>query len=167
MEVILTKSQLLVCGNVGDMRHINALLAKSRNGYGLSEEDDGWGKHVEGACGECAAAMATGRFWPCSVDTFHTECDIAGADVRTRSRPCWDLIVRPKDKDDRPMILVTGRAPKFKVHGWAYAGEAKQDRYWQAYGGRDAAWFFPQAGLRPLETLPPLLVPKILVESVS
>lgn len=45
-------------------------------------------------------------------------------------------------------VLVTGRNGCYVVRGWMSAGEAKQHSEWvKEYGGREKAWFVPQAHL--------------------
>lgn len=137
------------------MRHLKAITASSRDGHGLSCDVDGWGLHIEGACGEAAAAQATGRFWPGSIGTYRNGTDVMGFEVRTRSQPDWDLIIRDDDADDRVFVLVTGRAPLFNVCGWILAKDGKLPQYLRAYGNRAPAYFVPQSALNPMATLPP------------
>jgi hypothetical protein len=154
IHIRLTPSQLMVGALVGSMRQLKAI--DRPNAHGLSDDDDGWGKHIEGACGEIAAAQATHRYWPASVNTFKTEPDVEGFDVRTRSKHTWDLLLREVDDISRVYVLVTGRAPEFIVRGWAHGVEAKSPQYIQTYGNRPPAYFYPQQKLHPLACLPAL-----------
>lgn len=153
-EVTLTGYDLVWATSVGARRHIQALLKHSQNAHGLDDDDtEGWTKHIEGACGELAAAIVTGRHWGATVGTYDQGDDIHGCQVRTRSHHSWDLIIRKKDRDDAVFILVTGAAPVFRVHGWIVARDGKRDEYLQNHGGRSREWFVPQAVLAPIEQI--------------
>lgn len=152
--VRLTRPQLFFGAQIGVMRHMSALFDASSNGYGLDPDCDGWGLHIEGACGEQAAARSTGRWWPASNRTYKRDCDVLGFEVRTRSSHFYDLIIRPNDPDNRVFVLVTGRAPDFCVRGWIYARDGKLAEYERQHANRAAAYFVPQSALHPIETLP-------------
>lgn len=114
---------------------------------------DGLAIHLLGTAGEMAAAKALNCYWGGAEGTFKRP-DLGGIQVRTRSRHDYDLIVRPGDADDEPFLLVTGTMPAFRVHGWLWGREAKQPQWLQTHGGREPAYFVPQAALRPLTALP-------------
>lgn len=89
-----------------------------------------WDRHIEGACGEQAAAVALGI--PCyeMVNTFG-DPDLPGkVQVRTRTPEKHDgykveLQVRPDEtRKGHRYVLVIGVAPDFDVWGWIPAAEA-------------------------------------------
>jgi hypothetical protein len=155
MLVRLTQSQFFLAANIGLMRQLKAIEAGSKNRHGLNGDVDGWGLHIEGACGEQAAAQGTGRFWPGSIGTYKDDTDVLGFEVRTRSKPAYDLIIRSDDADERVFVLVTGRAPVFTLCGWIRGADGKCAAYLRSYGNRLPAYFVPQDALQPMETLPP------------
>jgi len=94
------------------------------------------GELVEGAAVEMAAAKALEHYWVPSVDTFKTGSDIGTSiQVRTRSRHSYDLIVRPDDRDEDHLVLVTGIAPRFHVRATILGARCQASRIL----GRDEA----------------------------
>lgn len=118
-----------------------------RHGY----KGAGWSEHIEGACGEAAVAKVLNRFWNGSVDTFATGGDVGDIQVRTRSSHDYELLVRPDDRDSDVFILVTGRAPTFRVIGYIWGRDAKRPEWLQTHGSRPAAYFVPHAFLTPIK----------------
>ena len=152
--VTLTSSELLSAGSIGLARHAKSIKRGQPDCHGYGG-DSGWSLHIEGACGELAAAKASGRYWPATIDSFKNGDDVSGFQVRTRSKHEWDLIIRDDDKDDRIFVLVTGQAPRYAVRGWIRARDGKKDEHVREHGSRPSAWFVPQVALLPMETLPP------------
>jgi hypothetical protein len=161
-EVWLTSAQLFKGSDVGCRRRIHSMLKGDRNAHGLNGEDDSWDIDIEGACGECAAAQATGRHWAGSVDTYGVGDDVDGFQVRTRSKHWYDLNIRPNDDQGKIFVLVTGKAPVFRVHGWLLARDARRDCWWKAYSNRPKAWFVPKEHLLPLNQLEEAFLPEWL-----
>lgn len=152
LEIHLTGSEVLLGAMCGLQRHMEALRKglPDRHGY----EGDGWGVHIEGACGELAFAKAAGLYWNGSVNTFKVGGDVSGIEVRTRSRHDYELLIRPNDHDDAAYVLVTGKVPDFRVHGWLSGREAKQHSEWlQRHGNRPGAYFVPHDALHGLAEL--------------
>lgn len=148
--VTLTPFELWLASGVGIRRHIEALRKGSRDTFGAKQS---WDLHVEGACGECAAAKAIGRYWNGSVNTYHDGGDIGAIQVRTRSEDTYDLIIRDNDPDGALFVLVTGRAPQYCVRGYIRGRDGKRAEWRKTYGGRDAAFFVPQSALQPIERI--------------
>ena len=152
MNICLTWYEVAVSAGVGMRRQMEALRAKRPDAHGRGDAN-GWSDHIEGACGEAAAAKALNVYWSGSQGTFKTGGDVYTYQIRTRSDHTYDLIVRDDDADDAVFILVRGRVPHFDVVGWILASHAKQPQWSQTYGGRPAAYFVPASALHPLETL--------------
>lgn len=148
IEVTLSESELQLAAHAGVRRQIEALVQNRPDRHGF--EGLGWDVHCEGALGEQAVAKALDRFWSGAVNTFRSEADVSGYEVKTRSKHHYDLLVRSDDSDDAYFILVTGRAPHYRVHGYMRGADAKQAEFLQTYGDRPAAWFVPQSRLTPL-----------------
>lgn|SRR5262245_13193766 len=150
--ITLTWSEVRIAALVGCQRHVEALSRQLQNRQ--RADDDGWRIHIEGAAGEMAAARALGMYWPMTVNTFRSAGDVGRIEVRTRSRADYQLIIRDDDRDQAPFVLVRGQIPTFDVVGWTYGGHGKRPEWLRAYGGREAAYFIPDAALRALELLP-------------
>lgn len=112
--------------------------------------------HVKGVVGEYAAAKVLGIPFTGSVDTFKSETDLSGnIEVRFRSNPTWDLIVRPTDGlDNKKVVLVRGLPPgAVEVAGWIWGREAKREEWWKNHGNLKPAWWVPAEALRPMEEI--------------
>lgn len=122
-----------------------------------------WQVNIEGAMGEAAVAKFLRTYWDGSINK-HDGPDVGGfVEVRTCSFENGWLWIWEKDQDDRPVVLVTGKSPTFKIVGWIYAGAAKQEEYWQATDApnnrhNSACWFVPPELLED---------PKLLASRVS
>lgn len=151
MKVILEWYELLFAASVGIRRNIEALEKKLPDLYGFDQNE--WQTHIEGACGEMAFAKGTGRYWSGSINTFRNGGDVGSIQIRTRSKPNYDLIVRPNDRDEDIFVLVIGNAPAFSIIGWIRAKNAKRDEWLQTHGNRPPAYFVPQSRLHDIVIL--------------
>ena len=148
-SITLETHEVMLAAGVGVRRHVSALRGGLRDQHGFA--GDGWGVHVEGACGEMAVAKLLNLYWNGSVDTFKDFGDVGALQVRTRSRHHYDLIVRRNDRGSDRFVLVTGTCPNFVVRGYIAAGEAQSHPEWlQKYGDREPAFFVPQVALHDL-----------------
>jgi hypothetical protein len=147
--ITLTEDEVQLACRVAVARHMESFKRKSRDNHGL-RADDGTGLcfHVEGCCGELAYSKWRGLPWTGHINSFKG-ADVGKAQVRTRSRHDYDLIVRHDDKNEDPFVLLTGSAPRYWLRGWLWGHEAKRDKYLRAYGNRPEAWFVPASDLTP------------------
>jgi hypothetical protein len=152
MIVHLTWHELTLAAHVGVRRHAEALRQQLPDAHGR-EGHDGWSDHIEGACGEMAAAKALGVYWTPTVNTFQIGGDVGELQVRTRSKSDYELLVRDADKTGSIFILVRGLAPVFDVVGWLRGGDAKRPEWRKGHGGRPPAYFVPDAALQPIDSL--------------
>lgn len=94
--------------------------------------------HVLGCLGEKAVANVLGVPWDRTIGRLDIP-DVGGlVDVRARRVPGkgTELIVYPKDHDDRPFVLVLVRVDwLIDVIGWLFAHEGKQRGRWFAPSG--------------------------------
>lgn len=148
-EVLLTWHEAAMASEIGRLRHLVSVKRGLIDKHGF--DGDGWSEHIEGACGELAVAKLLGVFWDGSVNTFELP-DLPGLQVRTRSQPYYDLLVRPGDTGR--FVLVTGKCPRYTVRGWIDAEDAKRDEWKKTYGGRPGAYFVPQSELKQMADLP-------------
>lgn len=146
--VTLTWFEVLHASMVGIRRQIEALKKNLPDAHGFNG-DESWTVHIEGACGEMALAKHRNLYWNASVNTFKKGADVLLLHVRTRSKPEYELIVRRDDPDQDVFVLVTGRCPTYKIHGWIHGKEAKKTEWLKEHGGRPPAFFVPQSKLRP------------------
>ncbi len=152
VEVTLTIVEMQHAAMLGAWRQIESTRLGVKDRFGADSEN-GWTLNIEGAAGEMAVAKTLDRYWGMPVNTFKQGGDVGALQVRTRSRHNSDLIVRPCDRDGDVFILVTGRAPRFRIHGYAWGQQAKRACWLHDYGGRPPAYFVPQSALRPLQLL--------------
>jgi len=152
-EIILTDFECKLAAGVGLERQLQALEKGLKPGYGY--EGTGWKEHIEGACGEMAAAKYLNCYWNGSFNTFRTGGDVGNLQVRTRRLHWYDLIVREADRDEDYFVLVTGVTPHFFIRGYIQAKKAKtMKECWKTVGigKRPPAWFIPE---KKLNYLPP------------
>ena len=152
IKITLNKNQLKVGARTGSFRHIESLEKGLKHKHG-KPEDKNWEDHIEGACGEYAAALALREIYEPTVNTFKAPDLLSGYQVRTRSRHYYDLIVRKNDSDDEIFILVTGQAPNYVVRGWLHGCDAKKEEWFKDYGNRPPAYFVPESELHSIEEL--------------
>jgi hypothetical protein len=145
-RVTLAQHELDMAAGVGLRRQLAALRDRRQDRHGLDPED-GWRVHIEGACGELAVAKFLGRYWDGSVDTFRSIPDLGRAEIRTRSKHNYELLIRKDDDDSKVYIHVTGRAPDFWVRGWLRGLDAQREEWWHNHGNREWAWFVPTTAL--------------------
>lgn len=153
-EVTLTWHELEVAAMTGCARQIQAarqgMQEKGRRGRAGAEQN--WSEHILGACGEMAFAKARNIYFDHSVDSFKRP-DVGAAQVRTRSRPDYELIVQPDANDDDWYVLVLPvRLPcTFRIVGCIKARDAKREEWLKTHGGFQPAYFVPHSALRPLQ----------------
>ena len=148
-EVMLTGFEMFHAAMVGCRRQISALQDGRTPNAGYT--GSGWEIHIQGAGGELAFARYRNLYWSGSVNTFKKGGDVGDIQVRTRSNPDYDLIVRPEDRDEDTFVLVVGTIPRFRIIGWIRGGDAKQPRFLKHHASRPRAYFVPQTELHPFE----------------
>lgn len=153
MTVVVTlrpdEMALAVIG--GGFRHIRAV------NKGFPDTFEGpykhsFGPHVDGALAEMAVARHYGFYWsPTCVTNFKgLDGDAGPLQVRSTTQDPPRLIVRPRDRDNRPYVLVLSRAPHFELCGWLTGAEAKVIEW-----ARNQGEYFsvPVSALHPMESL--------------
>lgn len=152
-EVSLTWFELMQAAVTGATRRIEYMKMNFSDRYGYPNEEDDWTRDIEGAAAEMAFAKARNRYWSYSVNTFRSQ-DVGKVQVRSSFRENGSLIVRPHDKDEDIFVLLTGRAPKFRLIGWIRGNEAKRQEWVRAPNEVRPAYFVPQSALRPFSGKP-------------
>jgi hypothetical protein len=178
VPVSLTLAESRVVANVGLERELTNRFLQRPTTYG-NEGEDNWTGHVEAAASEYVVAKIAEVPWiNQNVRNLRNAKGekipdlLTFIEVRWRSREDWDLLAHPEDPDDRALVLVTGRIPKFTIRGWMWARDAKnRERFWDDPSKRAGkksrpAFFVPQRVLRPFDELLRLLhAPKSGVRS--
>jgi len=144
IEVKLTSWELMMGAMAGVMRQVENCKKGRRPAHGSGDSND-WQLHVEGALGELALAKAFGLYW--SGKGIFRGPDVAGWQVRTRSKHHYDLILHETDPDDLVYWLVTGLNGAYRIHGHVVGSEGKRSEYWADPAGGRPAYFVPQKAL--------------------
>lgn len=110
--------------------------------------------HILGALGEVAFGvwLYGGRPFRVTHNTFRSRPDFPRTEVKARSRPQYELIIRRDDELRHAYVLVVpfGSGPAtFRLVGWSWGWEVRKE-WLQTHGGREESWFVPQAALHPM-----------------
>jgi len=154
-KVRLTKSAAFMAAQVGVMRRVSNRCKGLAGRYG-ADESISWNEDCEAGGGEKAVASYFGLYHDGSLGNFKA-ADVGELQVRTRLKDWYDLIVHPEDKEEDIFILVTGLLPNYVLRGWLYGYEARQEEYWDDPAGGRPAFFVPQADLRDIRSLEPII----------
>ena len=144
-----------LCVQVGHAREMDSIKRKGKDN--LNKKDnwlDELNPHIVGCVGELAVAKVIGVSWTGDVGTFASKSDLSGnVQVRHRTNPTWQLIVRDKDKDDDLFILSRGMPPSLvEVVGWIQGRDAKNAEWLKDYGNYGKPSFFvPDNQLKSME----------------
>lgn len=150
MIVELSKSEMHVALQVAKFRN-QISIKKNRqpfNGVSAKSEEDELQPHLIGVPSEMAVAKALNRYWaPEFVDLL--EYDIQpDVQVRATKHQFGKLIIHKKDCDAHKFFLVVANENKFRIAGWLYGRDAKQEKFWSDPTGKNRwAFFVPQTEL--------------------
>lgn len=151
IRVRVNRYEVRMAATIGVERQIEALVARRQDKHGF--DGCGWDIHIEGAIGELILAKGLGVFWTGTVNTFRSGGDVLHYQVRTRSKPEYELPVRPDDDPEKIFVLVRGHGYAYDIVGWIKGADARRDEWVQTYGGRPKAWFVPDDALHSAEEL--------------
>lgn len=143
-QVILDWAEMILAAQAGVLRQVENIKKGVKPAYGAGNEKD-WQYGIEGAMGEFALAKYLGVFW-------HGKGKMRGDDVgayqvRTSSSLNGDLILHPKDDDEKTYWLVTGLNGNYWIRGYIKAIDGKKDHWWSDPAGGRPAFFVPQSEL--------------------
>lgn len=144
IDIKLTGYEMMIAAQSGILRQIENTQRQRKAAYGSGSQND-WQLHIEGCLGEMALSKFLGVYYT-GKGKFRAP-DVGIVDVRTRSRHSYDLILHPKDPDDRIFYLVTGVNGSYKIQGWIMGEDGKQKEYWSDPAGGRPAFFVPQSKL--------------------
>lgn len=143
-QIVLDGAEMMLAANAGIMRHIENIKKGVKPSYGAGNQND-WQLDIEGAMGEFVLAKYLGVFW-------HGKGKMRGDDagiyqVRTSQRDDADLILHPKDEDEKIYWLVTGVNGIYQIRGFLKAKDGKQEKWWRNGAPGRPAFFVPQSEL--------------------
>jgi hypothetical protein len=136
---------------IGIKRQVENLQRSRPDAHGC-QRDLGWQVHIDGACGEAAVAKYTRTRWNGNLGRLKAK-DVGALQVRTSSRQSGRLILHPDDPDDDAYVLVLGSAPRYRLAGWIFGHEGKQQEWWEDPTGYRPAFFVPQSAMHPMDLL--------------
>lgn len=143
--------------NVATERAIQSIVRSNKDSLSKKNWLDNLTTHIVGCIGELAVAKGLHIAWDKSVGTYKKQADLSdNIEVRHRTNPEWQLIVRDNDDDNKIYILSRGMPPSvIEIVGWIRGAAAKQQRWQKDPGGYGRpAYFVPDDELQPMESLP-------------
>lgn len=144
-EVTLSHWESRMCTFVGKQRYANACRLERDPGQGPPHDDDAM--DIRGAHCEFAASIMLNLYWRPSIGEIKNR-DVGGlVEVRSTVLETGRLIVKPKDHDDAPFVLIVAdmEALRFRFGGWLFARNAKAYPLVRDFG--DPAHFIEQSDL--------------------
>lgn len=151
MNIHITPSEMYMAAQAGFLRTIQNIYKGAQSAYGADQDGIDWKISIEGGIAEFVVAKALNLHW--SGKGVMRGPDVGNYQVRSTRYKTGRLLVNPKDDDDSVFILVIGIPPDFKVRGWMFGYEAKQEKYWNTEDTREGAFLVPQSDLRSMEEL--------------
>jgi hypothetical protein len=151
ISVELTPSEIYLSGQVGVRRRMNgSMMGKAANRL-RDQSKDTWDADIEAACAECAAAKALDRFWSGAVNTFSAPDLIGGKiGIKYTDWATGRLALKERDPIGQIYVLVTGKCPRFVVHGYMSGAQIKTKEFWDE---EKQGWWVPQDRLLNIEDL--------------
>jgi len=141
----LNYHEIITAAMGGVLRQLENMRDGRMNTHGLKKgEAHDWQLHIEGCLGELAVAKAMNLYW--SKGQYGAD-DVGDFQVRTTRRDQSDLILHPRDPDDKRFYLVTGYNGRYKICGWILGRDGKKLEYWKDPAGGRPAFFVPQSAL--------------------
>ncbi len=149
MRIELSTSDTAHAARLAQQRHQASLASGLQGRFGGPTDGAASQQvHLVGAVGECVVAKMLGLAMPDTVNTFKAPDLSRAVQVRTRTKPEYELIVRASDNPNEAYVLVTyvddhtGVVRGF-IQGWA----AQRPEFSRSHGGRAPAYFVPTSWL--------------------
>jgi hypothetical protein len=160
---MLTPEEDALANWIASLRNGNSTRAGDVPAYGApanTDADAALMANVIGARGEIAVARLLDLFPNLSV--YHQEKRTGGYDLGHRvcvrsAQKRFGLLVRPADTPDGRYVATVVDGLEVRVTGWMEGGEAMQEKWLRAPGGRPPCYLVPEASLRPMRELMDLL----------
>jgi hypothetical protein len=127
LEVTVTQEEFDKGVQAGVSRHTDALIKKHARADGTKTT---WDEDINGAIGEYIASIALEKEWNLPGGVGQPDL-VGGIEVRTITSSDRSLLIKFKDKEDRPFVLVvgTGNHLVWRVTGWIYGRDGKKPEY--------------------------------------
>lgn len=157
--VKLDESEMRMGEIVGNIRRDFAIRNKIKAADNAPEDERARTIDILGTLGEIASAKALNMHWQPAMVYDAAQIDVGGSfEIRTTDNPYGNLIMKKKDRDYLPYILVIAKPPYFKLVGWMMGRDAKSDQYWdvgKAAGGklRVPNWLVPSVKLKGMDEI--------------
>lgn len=152
-EIILAEYECHAAAMVGVQRRLTYMFHHVSDHLTVRDlKTDLFNSDIHAAGAEMAFAKFIKCYWEFSVNTFKKP-DVGSFQVRFNFLENGHLIVRPEDNPTEKYVLVIGCMPKYRIAGWCFGYEAKQDKFWRNPGnqpGKRFAYWVPQDQLKPL-----------------
>lgn len=129
-HVTLTWGEVMQASAVGCARRVNGMRKGWKDYFEPSGTGLGrWDMEIESCCAEMAVAGVLDRYWHAYyADKGQAPADAGGGyfEVRWTKHHPGHLCVRKNDPDNHRYYHVTGRAPRYTIHGSATGFQAKE-----------------------------------------
>ena len=146
MIIELDLYEIRVASQVGIQRQLEDIY-KNKKSYSGENKEGAWTRHIEGALSECALAKAMNVYW--NKRTFPLP-DVDNVDCRSTPYHTGHLQIKADDPNDRKFYLLVGINGKYRIAGWIWGKNGKQQHYWGVKGeGREPCYWIPQSDLIP------------------
>lgn len=119
-----TQEQYSWGARAGFYRHMDALINKNTRADGTKTT---WDEDINGAVGEYVASLGLEKEWNLPGGVGESDL-VGGIEVRTVMSDDRRLLIKPKDKDDSPFVLVVGTDNHlvWRITGYIYGREGKK-----------------------------------------
>lgn len=115
--------------------------------------EDSWGNDIESTGAEVAVAKYMRTYWGAPTNNFKDADVCKNIQVRHSVGHGNNCIIRKKDSSNDFYVLVTGRLPDYRIQGYVFGKDGKDDHFINAPRGKEAAWFYPQVKLKCIDGL--------------
>jgi hypothetical protein len=124
LEVVLEQEEYDWAARMGFARHREALINKNVRADGTKTT---WDEDINGAIGEYVASVGLEKEWNIPGGVGQPDL-VGGIEVRTVMSEDRKLLIKPKDKDDSPFVLVIGTDKHlvWRMPGWLRGGDGKK-----------------------------------------
>ena len=138
--------EMRVAAQVGLQRQLEDIHANKKS-YSGEAKEGAWSRHIEGALSECALAKVMNVYWN---KRSYPHPDVGDVDCRCTPYQTGHLQIKKTDPDDRKFYLLIGINGKYRIAGWIWGKDGKQQQYWGTKGeSRDPCYWVPQRDLIP------------------
>ena len=154
INVSITRNEITAASHHGLERRIANLVGDRHMDNRILPEKCMWDQDIESACAEMALAKFLNGFWTGLGSVGNADAGIWESRW-TFHVDRGGLIVYPRDSDNKRYVLLDGFAPDYRLIGWLWGHEAKQEKWWQE---KMQYWLVPRGELRDASMVRPQLM---------